>query len=163
MATYTHHSELQEITVLSLISTFYKSLHHKSSLARSVFNSRFLVTDINSGDSSGEGSLPCSQEPILCIAYGRMVFYGVTLAQTAICRTAHYWLSTSDYSVYIYPWIKAVSCIRHLRTRHVMVTRDTLNLNKRNVVNGCVILVYTRPLYCGVFHKPFFHSWACDV
>jgi hypothetical protein len=52
MAIYTHHSELQVITALSLVFTFYKSLHPKSSPACSVFNSRFLVTDVNSRDSS---------------------------------------------------------------------------------------------------------------
>jgi hypothetical protein len=50
--TYTRHSELQVITALVLISTLYKPLHPKSSPARSVFTSRYLVTALNSGDSS---------------------------------------------------------------------------------------------------------------
>jgi predicted Zn-dependent peptidase len=49
LTTYTHHSELQVITALSLISTLYKSLHTKSSLAYSVSNNRFLATTSNSG------------------------------------------------------------------------------------------------------------------
>jgi hypothetical protein len=42
LSTYTHHSDLRLIT----------ALHAKSSPAYNVFNSRFLVTDSNSGDSS---------------------------------------------------------------------------------------------------------------
>jgi hypothetical protein len=45
-------SELQTSAALSLVYTLYKSLHAKFSPACSVFNSRFLVTDINNGDSS---------------------------------------------------------------------------------------------------------------
>jgi hypothetical protein len=52
LTTYTHDSELQVIAALSLISTLYKSLHAKSPSACSVFTSRCLVTDLNSGDSS---------------------------------------------------------------------------------------------------------------
>jgi hypothetical protein len=52
LTTYTHHSELQVITAVTLISTLYKSLHAKSSPACSVFTSRCLVTALNSGDSS---------------------------------------------------------------------------------------------------------------
>jgi hypothetical protein len=48
---FTHNSEQQVITAPSLTSTLYKP-HTKSSPARSVLNSRFLVTDVNSGDSS---------------------------------------------------------------------------------------------------------------
>jgi hypothetical protein len=52
LTTFAHHSELQVITALPLLSTVHKSLHRKSSPARNNFNSRFLVTDVNSGDSS---------------------------------------------------------------------------------------------------------------
>jgi hypothetical protein len=50
----THHSELQVIAALSLISTLFQITiaHADSSPACSVSNSRFLVTDVNSGDSS---------------------------------------------------------------------------------------------------------------
>jgi hypothetical protein len=44
-------SELQVITVLSLISTLYKSLNSKSPRIYSDFNSSFLVTASNSGES----------------------------------------------------------------------------------------------------------------
>jgi hypothetical protein len=49
---YTHHSELQADTALSLISVLYQSLHAKSSPGYSVFISRCLVTALNNGDSS---------------------------------------------------------------------------------------------------------------
>jgi hypothetical protein len=54
LTTYTPHSELQVITALSLISTFYKSPQHPLSLfpARCVFKSRSLPTASNVGDSS---------------------------------------------------------------------------------------------------------------
>jgi hypothetical protein len=52
LTTYIHHSELQVITTPSLIPTFHKSLHANSYPAYNVFNSRFLVMDANSGDSS---------------------------------------------------------------------------------------------------------------
>jgi hypothetical protein len=48
---YTYNSELQANTI-SLDYTLHKSLHADSSLTCSVFNSRFLVTNVNSGDSS---------------------------------------------------------------------------------------------------------------
>jgi hypothetical protein len=52
LTTCTHHSELQVITALSLISTLYKSLHAKSSPAYCVLTSRSLSTSSNDGDSS---------------------------------------------------------------------------------------------------------------
>jgi hypothetical protein len=52
LTTYTHDWELQVITALSLIYKLYKEPHAKSSPACSVFNNRFLVTDVHSGDSS---------------------------------------------------------------------------------------------------------------
>jgi hypothetical protein len=49
--TCTHHSELQVITALSLISTLYKSQQHPLSLFQpTVFTSRSLATASNSGD-----------------------------------------------------------------------------------------------------------------
>jgi hypothetical protein len=60
LTTYTHHSELQAVTVLELISTLYKSLHAKSCLACSVFNSRSLTKASNSGwffSSTRSGSI----------------------------------------------------------------------------------------------------------
>jgi hypothetical protein len=66
LTTYTHNSELQEITTLSLISTLYKSLHAKSSPACSVFTSRSLATASNSGNSSTS----CSQvRSLLSLSY----------------------------------------------------------------------------------------------
>jgi hypothetical protein len=47
-ATYTRDWELQALTALSLIHTFYKSLEHFTF----VYISRSLVTDLNSEDSS---------------------------------------------------------------------------------------------------------------
>jgi hypothetical protein len=52
LTTYTHHSELQVITALSLISTLYTSLYAKSFPACSVSNSHSLATTSNSGHSS---------------------------------------------------------------------------------------------------------------
>jgi hypothetical protein len=51
---YRHHSELQVIIALSLISTLYKSQQHPLShfSVCCVFNSRSLATSSNSGDSS---------------------------------------------------------------------------------------------------------------
>jgi hypothetical protein len=45
-------SELQAITVLSLVYTFDKSLHAKSTPDCSLFTSRCLVTALNNGNSS---------------------------------------------------------------------------------------------------------------
>jgi hypothetical protein len=52
LTTYTHHSELQALIVLSLISTLYISLHTKSCPACSAFTSCCLVTALNNGDTS---------------------------------------------------------------------------------------------------------------
>jgi hypothetical protein len=52
LTTYTHDSELQALTTLSLISAFYKSLHAKFSPAFNVFTSRCLVTALNNGEFS---------------------------------------------------------------------------------------------------------------
>jgi hypothetical protein len=51
--THTHHSELQVITALSLISTLHKSPQHPPrTLQLSVLTSRSLATVSNSGKSS---------------------------------------------------------------------------------------------------------------
>jgi hypothetical protein len=63
LTTYTHHSELQVITVLLLISTIYQSLHTKSSPPCSVSNSCSLATASNSGDSSASSSQVLSSQP----------------------------------------------------------------------------------------------------
>jgi hypothetical protein len=52
LTTYTHDSELQVITALLLIYTFYKLLHAKSSPACSAFTCRCLVTAPSSEESS---------------------------------------------------------------------------------------------------------------
>jgi hypothetical protein len=53
LTTYTHHSELQVITALSLISTLYKSQQHLLILFQAaIFTSRSLATVSNTGDSS---------------------------------------------------------------------------------------------------------------
>jgi hypothetical protein len=67
LATYTHHSELQVITAVSLISTLYKSPQHPLSLfpACYVFISYFLATASNSGDSSASrAQVSSSQLPV---------------------------------------------------------------------------------------------------
>jgi hypothetical protein len=65
LTTYTHHSGLQVITALSLMSTLYKSLHAKFFPACCVSNNRSLATDSNSGDSSASRlQVPLSQSPI---------------------------------------------------------------------------------------------------
>jgi hypothetical protein len=46
LTTCTHHSELQVITALSLISTLYKWLAH-AKYSQFAFTSRFLITDLN--------------------------------------------------------------------------------------------------------------------
>jgi hypothetical protein len=58
LITYAHDSELQAIITLSLITTLYKSLHAKSSPVCSVFTSRYLVTNLNNGDSSASVATP---------------------------------------------------------------------------------------------------------
>jgi hypothetical protein len=59
LTTYTHDSELQVITALSLISTLYKSPQHPLSLfaACCVFISCYVAATSNSGDFSA----PCPQ------------------------------------------------------------------------------------------------------
>jgi hypothetical protein len=54
LTTYTHHSELQAITALLLISTIHKLPQHPLSLfpACYIFTSRSLATASNSGNSS---------------------------------------------------------------------------------------------------------------
>jgi hypothetical protein len=53
MTTYTHDSELQIITALSLISIVHKSQQHPLSLIQpSVFTNRSLATVSNSRDTS---------------------------------------------------------------------------------------------------------------
>jgi hypothetical protein len=67
LTTYTHHSELQVITALSLISTLYKWLQNRLSLfpASSVFINLSLATVSNSRDSSGSRThVPSSQPPV---------------------------------------------------------------------------------------------------
>jgi hypothetical protein len=52
LTTYTHDSELQAITTLSLLYTLYKSIHHTLSIGLFiVFPIRCLVTAPNNGDS----------------------------------------------------------------------------------------------------------------
>jgi hypothetical protein len=65
LTTYTHHSELQVITALSLISTLYKSLreHAKPFPACSVFKGHSLATASSSGRSSASRSQILSSEP----------------------------------------------------------------------------------------------------
>jgi hypothetical protein len=63
LTTYTHHSELQVITALSLISTLYKSLHAMSSPACSVLISHSLAMASNSGDSSASRAQFLSSQP----------------------------------------------------------------------------------------------------
>jgi hypothetical protein len=61
LTTYKHHSELQVITALSLISTLYKPPQHPLSL----FSSRFLVTAFNNGHSSASrAQILSSQSPL---------------------------------------------------------------------------------------------------
>jgi hypothetical protein len=66
LITYTHYSELQLITALSLISTLYKSLQHPLSVLShsvTVLASRCLVTDVNNAFSSA--SMPKSRKELL--------------------------------------------------------------------------------------------------
>jgi hypothetical protein len=62
---YTHHSELQVITALSLISTLYKSPQHPlgPSPARCVFISQSLATASNSGDYSASRAKVILSQP----------------------------------------------------------------------------------------------------
>jgi hypothetical protein len=69
LKTYTHHSELQVITALSLISTLHKSLAQAKS-SQSAFTSRFMVTDLNNEDSPSSvlksllsGEYPATEVP----------------------------------------------------------------------------------------------------
>jgi hypothetical protein len=63
LTTYKHNSELQVITVPTLISTLYRSLHGKPSLACCVFTSRSLATASNSDDSSASRTQVLSSQP----------------------------------------------------------------------------------------------------
>jgi hypothetical protein len=64
---YSHDSELQALTTLSLISTLYKSPQHPLSLfaACCVFISRSLATVSNSGDSSASRAQVLSSQPLM--------------------------------------------------------------------------------------------------
>jgi hypothetical protein len=64
LTTYIHHSELQPITALSLISMLYKSPQQPLSPfpACCVFNSHSLATASNSGDSSASHAQGLSSE-----------------------------------------------------------------------------------------------------
>jgi hypothetical protein len=66
LATCTHHSELQVITALSLISKLYKSQQDPLILFQpTVFTSRSLATASNSGDFSISGAqIHLSQTPV---------------------------------------------------------------------------------------------------
>jgi hypothetical protein len=65
LSTYTHHSELQVTTALSLISTIHKSPKHLLSLfpACCVFIGRSLAMAYNSGDSSASSAQVLSSQP----------------------------------------------------------------------------------------------------
>jgi hypothetical protein len=64
LKTYTHHSELQVVKALSLISTFYKSSQHPLSFFPAyVFTSRYLATASNSANSSASHSQNLSSQP----------------------------------------------------------------------------------------------------
>jgi hypothetical protein len=67
LSTYTHDSELQVITALSLISTLYKSPKHPLNLFSvcHVFVSRSLGAASNSGDSSSSRAQAVSSQPPL--------------------------------------------------------------------------------------------------
>jgi hypothetical protein len=66
LTTLTHNSELQAITALSLISTFYKSQQQPLSLSQlAFFTNRSLATAFNSGGSSASSSqVLLSQPPV---------------------------------------------------------------------------------------------------
>jgi hypothetical protein len=75
--TYTHHSELQEITALSLISTLCKSPQHPLSYfpACCVFLSHSLATAASSGDSSASRyQLLSSQPPVQNSTFNPLLF-----------------------------------------------------------------------------------------
>jgi hypothetical protein len=55
LTTCTHHSELQVITALSLISTFFKSLHAKFFLSLLCLQQPFPSSGFNSGNSPAPG------------------------------------------------------------------------------------------------------------
>jgi hypothetical protein len=64
LTTYTHHSELQAITALSLISTIHKSPQHPLSFPPCcAFTRRSLVTASNIGDSSASRVQVLSSQP----------------------------------------------------------------------------------------------------
>jgi hypothetical protein len=79
LTTCTHHSELQVITALSVISTLYTSLHAKSSLACSVSNSRSLATASNIIDS------PAFRAHVV-----------------TVCRTSRNWTHSADLGSSLY-------------------------------------------------------------
>jgi hypothetical protein len=67
LTTYTHHSELQVITALSLVSVIYNSPQHPLRLfpACYVFISRYLVTASNIGHSSPSRAQVLSSQPLV--------------------------------------------------------------------------------------------------
>jgi hypothetical protein len=86
---FTHDSELQAITAISLISTIHKSLHAKSFPAHSVFNSSFLVTDVNSGDSSASRAqvLPSRFQYITACQVSTELFTPILLGADSVGNT----------------------------------------------------------------------------
>jgi hypothetical protein len=67
LTTYTHHSEIQAVTLLLLISTIHKSPQHPLSLfpACCVFISHSLATASSSGDSSASCTQVLSLQPCM--------------------------------------------------------------------------------------------------
>jgi hypothetical protein len=65
LPTYAHHSQLQVITAVTLISTIHKSLHAKSFPACSDFNSHSLTAASNSGDSPASRAQVLLSEPLV--------------------------------------------------------------------------------------------------
>jgi hypothetical protein len=68
LTTYTHDSELQAITVSSLISKIHKSPQHTQYFSSyCVFTSRSLATASNNGDSSASRAQDLSSQPAVQI------------------------------------------------------------------------------------------------
>jgi hypothetical protein len=96
--TYTHDSELQGITALSLISILYKSLAHAKS-SQFTFSSRFIVTDPNSGDSPGSvltsllsGEYPATELPTTDNSTRAPSLFSLPWRAQLNCQTSTNWI-----------------------------------------------------------------------
>jgi hypothetical protein len=103
--TYTHHSELQAITTLSLIFTLYRSLHAKFSPACNVFTSRSVATASNNGDSSSSRPQVRSSQPPIQSWIRCQLNYNAIFSQPPLQNSTVNWLAQVEVKVMLRPTI----------------------------------------------------------